>query len=113
MDNYRHAIIAIVACHLAGCGTMHNLDGTDGPLSDIRQKARPRPFGGVAKDPEWTRDYYWPAKPIPILDLPASLVADVVTLPGIRAKQLDYDRRHNEPPVNPTNQASDDPPESD
>jgi len=101
MPDCRHAVLAIAVCFLPACGTIHNLDGRQYPVMSITGEVRPRAFGGVARDLEWTSSGYWPVKPFFVLDIPVSLVADVVTLPEIRGRQAEWDMRHKDRSVSP------------
>jgi uncharacterized protein YceK len=96
----RFIVGTVAACLTSGCGTLANLDGMDAPLMSQIDVARPRAFGGTANDFRWTRDCDWPIKPFFILDLPASLVADVITLPEVRKRRLEWDKRRENPDVN-------------
>ena len=86
---------------LSGCGTMVNLDGREWPYHfELGQKGpvMPQPFGGVARDLKWMTFPLWDekcanealAKKLThfaattifwTMDVPFSLVGDVVTLP--------------------------------
>jgi uncharacterized protein YceK len=79
---------AVLACAACGCGTMANMDGRDA-LVGLPSRP-PVPFGGVANDMAWmTRGNLSPPEKfdrafttsIALLDLPFSLVGDVITLP--------------------------------
>lgn len=98
----RLLVIAISTVFFAGCGTISNKYGMDGFIMGEAAKVRPRIFGGVADDLEWTRDAYWLAKPLCLLDIPASLVGDVLTLPAIHQWQRDFDEWQKEKDSAPT-----------
>jgi uncharacterized protein YceK len=92
---------------LSGCGTIANIHGMDGPLMGEADTVRPRAFGGAANDLEWVCDTYWPVKPFWILDLPSSLIGDVITLLEIRQLQREWDQRHSDDAAKPDGQNSD------
>jgi uncharacterized protein YceK len=64
-------LLVLLLPFASGCGTLANLDGREYPLMGMPGQIMPRPFGGVARDVKWMF----------ILDLPLSLIGDVVTLP--------------------------------
>jgi uncharacterized protein YceK len=93
------AFLALVAT-VSGCGTMANMHDASGSMP-------PRPFGGLATDFEAIEK----GDALGIIDLPASLVFDVVTLPEVLyANQVEQrrqaapsagDRRSQTPPAEP------------
>ena len=98
----RRLILGAVAASLfCGCGTFANLNGLDHPFLASEEEAKPREFGGVARDLEWIYSFYWPFKPLYVLDLPASLATDVITLPQVRQKRIEWDKRHETAVVKP------------
>ena len=86
-----------VASLLGGCGTMANMDGRSHVL--LSHEREPRAFGGVINDIRWARDQSERAiesstvMAIPFnivlagyfgfVDLPLSLIGDIVTLPKV------------------------------
>lgn len=88
-------VIALVATAISGCATMANLDGRDYMLLGPAHQERPTPFGGVGRDVRWTlRAWQRVESPgdcffagissvICTVDLPFSLVGDIVTLPKV------------------------------
>jgi hypothetical protein len=68
-----------------GCGTMENLGGRGASLIGLIDQARPRPFGGVARDVKWiiSGNVFF------IADIPFSLAGDVLTLPKVLRKTAD------------------------
>jgi uncharacterized protein YceK len=98
--------LALMLTGLTGCGTMANLDGREYALISLPGQVKPRPFGGVARDAEWmlglrgrdtgATDASRATPGVPsvrdtlaliaiegffVVDLPFSLVGDIVTLP--------------------------------
>lgn len=94
----RYLLPLAAATLLTGCGTMANVNGTSYALIGPPD-SQPRPFGGVANDLRWFREQTGYvvdsedvlAAPINavmacyfgIIDLPFSLVGDIVTLPSL------------------------------
>jgi len=86
-------ILAVTLLALAGsgCGTQANLDGRALPLISTPGEIKPMPFGGVVRDAQWVHHVatFDPEHPVAgalcstifVLDMPFSLVGDVVTLP--------------------------------
>ena len=66
---------------LAGCGTMANMQGKNLPALDAGGQYEPRPFGGVRNDVRWLCQGN--GFVLGLVDLPFSLVGDVVTLPVV------------------------------
>jgi hypothetical protein len=69
-------IVALAA--FSGCGTMANMDGREYALIDFPHY-QPKPFGGVQRDFVWVSQGFLPFA----LDLPFSVVGDIVTLPRV------------------------------
>jgi uncharacterized protein YceK len=92
-------LLAVVAT-ASGCGTMANMHAANGSMP-------PRPFGGLATDFEAIGK----GDALGIIDLPGSLIGDVVTLPEVLyANQVEKrreadpdtgDRRSRTPPGEP------------
>ena len=64
---------------VTGCGTMANIDGRKYPLIGARDQVPPAPFGGMDRDLRWISS----GGVVFIIDLPLSLVGDIVTLPKV------------------------------
>lgn len=64
---------------LAGCGTMANLDGRDGPMLDVPHQSPTTLFGGVTRDLKWMGQGMLQYA----ADVPLSLIGDVVTAPRV------------------------------
>lgn len=77
----RLLLFGCVLSSLAGCGTMANMQGKNLPALDAGGQYEPRPFGGVRNDLRWT--YHGNGLILGIIDLPFSIVGDVVTLPKV------------------------------
>lgn len=85
---------ALLPALLSGCGTLSNVTGRERLfLSELNQR-QPRLYGGVRNDIEWLNLDDVPAHRVPkhlsrapfsstlyIADIPASLVADTLTIP--------------------------------
>jgi uncharacterized protein YceK len=86
---HQPAVIAILALSaaLCGCGTMVNITNSSGSVP-------PKPFGGVGHD----LDALFAGDFVCGLDIPASLIGDVVTLPDVLIENADF-KRTSEPPV--------------
>ena len=69
----------------AGCGTSANLRGHDKPGFNRMPPFNydPAPFGGVSKDIEWASSI----SIVFVLDLPFSLLGDILTLPWTVGEQ--------------------------
>jgi uncharacterized protein YceK len=96
MNLSRQIAAAIVASLLFGCGTISNVNSMNGPVMGAVFTVRPRPFGGVVNDLTWPFEtdpaaLPW-ALPMYIIDLPMSIVGDVLTLPTIRERQIEFDK---------------------
>src|SRR5688572_4456626 len=94
----RRLLVLFAAPLLSGCGTMANMSGKSVAMMGP-QDSEVRAFGGVANDIRWvgeqgrrvvTPDDPWDALFGPALavyfglvDLPLSLVGDIVTLPSV------------------------------
>lgn len=100
MATYRLTPFAIAACLLCGCGTMANLDGRRYALISRSDEVRPKILGGVQKDIGWIASGN-PVGPIFVLDLPASLVGDVITLSSVREAQTRWDEKKEEIKLKP------------
>lgn len=98
----RLGMTAAAALLLCGCGTSANLHGQRLAFLSTPDEYRPRIFGGVANDFGWTGSVAWWSKPIFVLDFPVSLVADIVTIPEVREKQAQWDKRHETEEVEPS-----------
>src|SRR5579859_1265281 len=74
--SFMHKLLSIAILSLSGaicgCGTMASINDSTGNMP-------PRPFGGIAHD----LDALAAGNPLGAIDLPGSLVADVVTLPDV------------------------------
>jgi uncharacterized protein YceK len=79
--------ILVLSASLCGCGTMVNIANSSGSVP-------PKPFGGVGHDVDAliAGDFMCG------LDIPASLIGDVVTLPDVLIENADF-KRTTEPPV--------------
>jgi uncharacterized protein YceK len=79
----RPLAIAVLALSTAicGCGTMTNMHSATGNIP-------PRPFGGLATD----FDAIGEGDLLGLVDLPGSLVGDVVTLPDVLLTNARHDR---------------------
>ena len=72
-------MLVMLLCTSSGCGTMFNVTGHEVMLLGPREQPIV-PFGGVANDVQWMSR--GPGAVIPAaLDMPLSLVGDIVTLP--------------------------------
>jgi uncharacterized protein YceK len=82
--------VALLALSVAisGCGTMVNMTTSAGNMP-------PKPFGGIAYDLQAGANGDFSG----ILDLPASLVGDVVTLPDVLVANRTERRRDNATPA--------------
>jgi hypothetical protein len=74
---------------------MANLDGRIFPLMGMREE-RPRAFGGVRRDVGWLSSVPVPVNLLFAVDLPVSLVADVVTLPQVKNEQVRWDAEQDD-----------------
>src|ERR1043166_267560 len=86
-------LIAITLLAVCGCGTLENTMAFNikslAPPLDPVQSPRFAPFGGVAKDVEWVRTANQPIDVIDsVVDMPFSLVGDLVTLPWVAYERL-------------------------
>jgi uncharacterized protein YceK len=80
MHNSRWQLaFAVFLLATTGCGTMANLDGRRLALIDFTHQIEPMPFGGVGRDMTWicSGGLFF------VVDLPFSLVGDIVTLPRV------------------------------
>jgi hypothetical protein len=85
------ALVLIVAA--TGCGTMRNLEGRQHYGGQQREWAPPQPFGGVGNDARWLGETVADVDEVLdvpgavvtcafiLVDMPLSLVGDVITLP--------------------------------
>lgn len=80
------AVLALSAA-LSGCGTMVNITNSSGSVP-------PKPFGGVGHD----LDALAKGDFVCGLDIPASLIGDVITLPDVLIENADF-KRTSEPPT--------------
>jgi|GEM_PF-4342175 len=89
---HKPTVIAILALStalsttLCGCGTMVNITNSTGAVP-------PKPFGGVGHD----LDALAAGDFMCGLDIPASLIGDIVTLPDVMIENSDF-KRTSEPP---------------
>ena len=97
-------IVALPFLAGSGCGTMANLDGRQLALISMPGVVEPQPFGGVARDAQWVVNAATgvPEHPVGsilcstvfVLDMPFSLVGDIVTLPKVFTAAREYRQQH-------------------
>src|SRR5262245_26938032 len=92
---FRVVLLGLVGVHAAtGCGTIRNMDGHTTYGRAKSGWTPPTPFGGVANDALWLSETVSDVEEVLdvpgavvacafiLVDMPLSLVGDVVTLPG-------------------------------
>ena len=92
-------MVALLLCTSSGCGTMTNLTGADalvlGPPPN-------RPFGGVDRDVKGISAGTVVTSAIQAIDLPFSLIGDIITLPWTIYQSQQPDSEQPRPPYIPT-----------
>lgn len=81
------ALWTALSTTLCGCGTMVNITNSTGAVP-------PKPFGGVGHD----LDALAAGDFMCGLDLPASVIGDIVTLPDVLIENADF-KRTSDPPA--------------
>ena len=97
--------VALAVLAGSGCGTMANLDGREHALISMPGAVEPKPLGGVARDAQWVVNAAScaPEQPVAgvlcstwfVLDMPFSLVGDLVTLPRVFVAAREYRDQHS------------------
>jgi len=85
MHNLASKAVVVLSAALCGCGTMVNIHDSTGYLP-------PQPFGGIAHD----LDAIATGDLLGAVDLPGSLVGDIVTLPGVLVENA-HSKRATDP----------------
>src|SRR5262249_7895482 len=87
-------ILTLFLCTASGCGTLANLQGEEPWLIGFAPKRPVTPFGGIDNDVRWMKRGKgpdgWESGPIVAasIDMPLSLVGDVITLPWTAYQSL-------------------------
>jgi uncharacterized protein YceK len=96
-EHCRFALLVLALPFLAGCGTLSNLEGFSQTVWMGFPTEEPRPFGGVGNDCRMIgvmaqSELGWLVIPPLVVDLPVSLVGDVVTLPRVLWMRHEWSR---------------------